>query len=108
MKLLQYILKDNGGFPNRRLPVLLYKRAFDLPILFKGRFVKKLFAKHRWTNHWRNGVYTYHHYHSNTHEVMAVIKGATKLQLGGEKGIRLKIEKGYVILIQTGVAHINL
>jgi uncharacterized protein YjlB len=108
MKLLQYILKDNDRFPNSRLPVLLYKGGIRLPFVFKARFVKKLFRKHHWINNWRNGVYTFHHYHSNTHEVMAVIKGATTLQLGGENGIHLKIEKGDVILIPACVAHCNL
>ena len=67
-----------------------------------------MFAKHHWTNNWRNGVYTYHHYHSNTHEVMAVIRGVTTLLLGGENGIHLKVEKGDVIVIPAGVAHRNL
>jgi len=40
--------------------------------------------------------------------VMAVIKGSSTLQLGGENGIHLKIEKGDVILIPAGVAHRNL
>jgi uncharacterized protein YjlB len=108
MKLLQYILKDNSRFPNSRLPVLLYKRAIRLPLLFGARYAKNLLKKHHWTNNWRNGVYTYHHYHSNTHEVMAVIKGRTTLQLGGENGVPIKIEKGDVILIPAGVAHRNL
>jgi uncharacterized protein YjlB len=108
MKVLQYILKDNGRFPNNDLPVLFYKQAIKLPLLFRAQKVKQLFQKHHWTNNWRNGVYTFHHYHSNTHEVMAVINGSTILQLGGENGIHLKIEKGDVILIPAGVAHRNL
>jgi len=108
MKVLQYFLKGDERFPNNNLPVLLYKKAIHLPLLFKGRFAKMLFTKHHWTNNWRNGIYTFDHYHSNTHEVMAVIKGATTLLLGGENGIHLKIEKGDVIIIPAGVAHCNL
>jgi len=108
MRVLQYFLKDDGYFPNSVLPVLLYKRAIKLPLLFKGRMVKRLFQKHHWTNNWRNGVYTFHHYHSNTHEVMAVIKGKTKLQLGGENGTTVTLEEGDVVLIPAGVAHKNL
>lgn len=108
MKVLQYYLKDDGVFPNNKLPVILYKRALKLPLFFTGMQVRKLFQKHHWTNNWRNGIYTYHHYHSNTHEVMAVIKGQTTLLLGGDKGRKVKIEKGDVILIPAGVAHKNL
>lgn len=108
MKLLQYFLKDDGRFPNSRLPVLIYKRAIKLPLLFRGRHVKNIFRQHHWTNNWRNGIYTYHHYHSNTHEVMAVIRGCTMLQLGGDHGMTVKIEKGDVILIPAGVAHKNM
>jgi uncharacterized protein YjlB len=108
MKLLQYFLKDDGRFPNSHLPVLLYKRAIKLPFFFRYSHVKKIFQMHHWTNNWRNGIYTYHHYHSNTHEVMAVIKGRTMQQLGGEHGMMIKIEKGDVILIPAGVAHRNM
>ena len=93
MKLLQYLLKDDGQFPNSIYPVLLYKQALRLHFLFKGVFVKNFFKKHHWTNNWRDGVYTFHHYHSNTHEVMAVIQGSTRLKLGGENGIEVEIEK---------------
>ena len=108
MKLLQYFLKDDGRFPNSRLPVLLYKQAVRLPLLFRARFAKVLLKKHHWTNSWKFGVFTFHHYHSNTHEVMVVIKGATTLQLGGENGIHLKIGKGHMIVRPAGVAHCNL
>lgn len=108
MKVLQYFVKDDGHFPNSDLPVLVYKKAIRLPLFFKGRWVKKLFSDHHWTNNWRNGIYTFHHYHSNTHEVMAVIKGKTKLQLGGDKGITINLVQGDVLLIPAGVAHKNL
>jgi len=108
MKLLQYFLKDDGFFPNSHLPVLVYKNAITLPVFFKGPKVKELFRKHHWTNNWRNGIYTYHHYHSNTHEVMAVISGKTVVALGGEHGLTVTIEKGDVIILPAGVAHRNM
>src|SRR5437868_7014927 len=108
MKILQYFLKDDGTFPNSALPVLVYKHAFKLPLFFKGRKIRSLLQKHHWTNNWRNGIYTCHHYHSNTHEVMAVIRGATMIKLGGDEGVMVTIQKGDVILIPAGVAHKNL
>jgi len=104
----QYIIDDNGIFPNSMLPVLYYPSALKLPLLFSAMHVKSIFEKNDWTNNWRNGIYTYHHYHSVTHEAMAVIRGETKLQLGGDNGIELMIRKGDVLVIPAGVAHKNL
>jgi len=104
----QYIIDDNGIFPNSILPVLYYPSALKLPLLFSAMHVKSIFEKNDWTNNWRNGIYTYHHYHSVTHETMAVIRGETKLQLGGDNGIELMIRKGDVLVIPAGVAHKNL
>lgn len=107
-RLDEYIIKDNGIFPNSNLPVLHYKQALPLPLLFAGSKVKTLFQKNGWTNNWKAGIYPYHHYHSNTHEAMAVISGQTLLLLGGENGIMLTLKKGDVIVIPAGVAHKNL
>lgn len=103
-----YLLKDNGTFPNSYLPVLLYKRALKLPMFFAGDFIKKIFESNNWSNSWKNGVFTYHHYHSITHEVLGFYSGKAVLQLGGDDGIKLQVEKGDVLLIPAGVAHKNL
>lgn len=104
----KYFLHDDGIFPNSRLPVLHYPDVLDLPALFPAAFIKQLFNKNGWSNAWKSGIYTFHHYHSNTHEVMGVYKGGTQIQLGGEKGITLNLKKGDVIIIPAGVAHRNL
>jgi uncharacterized protein YjlB len=101
-------LKDDGTFPNSHLPVLFYKGALDVPFLFPANYVKKLFEDNNWTNAWDDGVFEYHHYHSITHEALGVYEGETVLQLGGEKGKKLKVEKGDVLIIPAGVAHKNL
>ncbi|MFT3703046.1 MAG: cupin domain-containing protein [Agriterribacter sp.] len=105
---LQYRLRDNGIFPNSKLPVLLYKNALSLPFLFPGHAVKKLFSQHGWTNNWISGFFTYNHYHSNTHEVIGVVSGKTNIQLGGDNGVRLEICSGDVLIIPAGVAHKNM
>src|ERR1043166_8709239 len=105
----KYFLRDDGRFPNNAsLPVLLYKKALDLPGLFPGNYIVSLFKKNNWTNSWKDGVLDYHHYHSNTHEVLGVYRGKTIIQLGGAGGIELTLEKGDVLLIPAGVAHKNL
>lgn len=102
------ILVDDGIFPNSDLPVLLYRKAVHVPLLFPARCFKRLFRSNNWTNTWTNGIFTFHHYHSNTHEVLGVYKGRTKLQLGGDNGVEITVSKGDVIVIPAGVAHKNL
>jgi uncharacterized protein YjlB len=105
--LLKHYLKDDGIFPNNALPVLVYKGVLKLPAIFPDT-IRKLFDENSWTNSWRYGIYTYHHYHSNTHEVIGVCKGEATLLLGGEKGVEVCIERGDVIVLPAGVAHKNL
>jgi uncharacterized protein YjlB len=101
-------LKDDGTFPNSYLPVLLFKNVLRIPTFFGSHFIKKLFASNNWSNSWRSGIFTYHHYHSITHEVLGVYKGKATIQLGGETGVKVLLEKGDVLLIPAGVAHKNL
>ena len=91
----QFFVKDDGIFPNNSLPILYYPGALDLPKLFPALAIKKLFKQNNWTNNWKYGIYTYHHYHSTSHEVLGVCKGETLLQLGGELGITLFIGAYY-------------
>jgi uncharacterized protein YjlB len=105
----RYKVKEKGAFPNNDLlNVLLYKNVFNLPYFFAANKIKSLFRKNGWTNAWKNGIYTFHHYHSVTHEVMGVYKGKTTLMFGGENGTKVTIEKGDVLIIPVGVAHKNL
>lgn len=103
-----YHLKDDGVFPNNALPVIVYKRVLDLPALFASNTVRKIFRDNNWKNSWKSGVFTYHHYHSNTHEVLGIIKGKSTLLLGGEHGLKIEVSKGDVLIIPAGVAHKNL
>lgn len=103
-----YFVEKNGYFPGSVLPVLHYEQALQLPMFFTGRFVKSLFQKNNWSNNWRNGIFTCHHYHSITHEAMGVIKGQTIILLGGIHGRNVLLRKGDVIVIPAGVAHMNL
>jgi uncharacterized protein YjlB len=104
----KYLLKPEGNIPNSPLPVIHYKRIIELPFFFPASYLRSLFKKNNWKNCWTSGIFEYDHYHSVTHEVMGVYKGKTTLQLGGKNGIKIKIEKGDVLIIPAGVAHRNL
>jgi len=108
-QVMPHVLRDDGKFPNnRRLALLVYRHALNLPRHDPASAIEELLEENDWRNSWRNGIYTYHHYHSNTHEVLVVFSGSAEVQFGGPKGIIQNIGTGDVIIIPAGVAHKNL
>jgi len=108
VEIVHTVLKDDGVFPNNRLPLILYIGAINFSEGDGVSKVEKIFRTNHWGNSWRNGIYGFHHYHSTAHEVLGVYSGSAKVQLGGEQGQTFKIEKGDIVLIPAGVAHKNL
>jgi uncharacterized protein YjlB len=103
----KHILPGDKIWPNNNeLPVLIYKQVFK-PAADNASIIEDVFNKNNWKNSWRNGIYTYHHYHSNTHEVLGISKGTCMLMLGGDDGSLINIGEGDVIVIPAGVAHKN-
>ena len=88
--------------------MILYKNAFDDRGRPGASWLEKRFAENNWTNSWRNGIYSFHHYHSTSHEVLGVYSGNALVHLGGEEGEKVKVEAGDVIIIPAGVGHKNL
>jgi uncharacterized protein YjlB len=107
-RVIAHVLKDAGNIPNSRLPVLIYPGALSLPKDDPASAIEALLHSHRWGDDWRNGIYTYHHYHSTAHEALFVYGGSAKVQLGGEGGLVETIGAGDVIIIPAGVGHKNL
>jgi uncharacterized protein YjlB len=101
---LQYVLRETSEFPSSPLPVLVYRVALERA---EADAFERLFAKHGWTNAWRNGLYSVHHYHSTAHEVLGVYRGSVQVRLGGEQGVQLELKAGDAIVIPGGVAHKN-
>ncbi|MXV17968.1 cupin domain-containing protein [Hufsiella ginkgonis] len=101
-----HILDGDELFPNnQKFPLLVYKGALLLHPDSTPETIKDIFAKNGWTNAWVDDVFDYHHYHSNTHEVLGVFCGKADLQLGGPEGVCVELTRGDVILIPAGVAH---
>jgi uncharacterized protein YjlB len=107
---LHFKLKRNKNFPNSRLPVLIYKEGLQLPKQKNraARIIETIFTRNGWSNCWSNGIYDFHHYHSITHECMAVSKGTVRIILGGPNGKSIQLEQGDVLILPAGVAHKRL
>lgn len=97
------LLPPGRTMPNSRLPVLIYRHAIGDPAS-----LDKLFTENGWVGVWRDGVYDYHHYHSNAHEVLGVQSGRAQLQLGGEEGEVVDIATGDVLVLPAGTGHCRL
>jgi uncharacterized protein YjlB len=99
-------IEENGNFPNNpKLPVLLYKNVFDFLDDDPAATIEKVFAENSWSGSWRNGIFSYHHYHSNSHEALGVYSGWAKVQLGGPGNHPVRIEKGDLVVLPAGTSH---
>ena len=98
-----FTFADDGTFPNSPLPALLYRRAFD-----PAADAERLLAARGWTHGWRDGIYPFTHYHSTSHEALAIIAGTATVQLGGPTlGRPIDVAAGDLLVIPAGVAHQN-
>ncbi|SHI59330.1 cupin domain-containing protein [Pseudozobellia thermophila] len=100
--------KDDGKIPNNKLPLILYKNAFSERGSSGASWLEDRFLRNNWSNSWRNGIYSFHHYHSTSHEVLGVYSGKALVHLGGESGEKVEIEAGDIVIIPAGVGHKNL
>ncbi|QDH16733.1 cupin [Swingsia samuiensis] len=103
-----FMLKKNGWVPNNeRLPVIVYRNFLESGPE-KEDIYEALFNQNDWPARWRNGVYSFHHYHSLGHEVLGFSNGSARLMLGGENGHVVTVRGGDIALLPAGTGHCNL
>jgi uncharacterized protein YjlB len=98
---------DDGSVPNNpRLPFLIYRRAIDLiGSADPERVIEAAFRSNCWGDIWRNGIFTYVHYHSSIHEAMGIARGRAKVRFGGNKGTEVELLQGDVCVLPAGTGH---
>lgn len=95
--------------PGDRIPnhpsfaVLVYR---DVETVAEGpEAARRLFAAHGWGGSWVDGVFDFHHFHSTSHEALAVVAGAATLELGGPQGDAFDVGAGDVLVLPAGTGH---
>ncbi|AOO81327.1 cupin [Bosea vaviloviae] len=99
-------LDEREGVPNNpRLPAIHYDAAFRDDSADLATAMETRFEENGWPAQWRNGIYDFHHYHTQGHEVLGIAAGSAELVLGGPKGRNLAVRAGDVLLLPAGIAH---
>jgi uncharacterized protein YjlB len=108
-KLLAYLLAADGAIPNHpSWPLLVYPAAVAVSGTDPAEAFEVLFTRNRWPAAWRNGVFPFHHYHSNGHEALGIYSGEATVQFGGDAGVTIVARPGDVIVLPAGTGHKRL
>ncbi|MFW5741147.1 MAG: cupin domain-containing protein [Myxococcota bacterium] len=101
-------LEDDGRIPNNpTFPVLLYPGAIALGGDPAERCRTQVEAN-GWGGTWLDGVFGYHHYHSNSHEFLGIVGGSATLALGGPNGVQVEVRAGDAVVLPAGTGHKRL
>jgi uncharacterized protein YjlB len=95
---------DDGGIPNSPLPVLIYN---DVDAADDATRCEELFAANDWLPDWRDGIFSFHHFHSIAHEALGIVAGTAIVKLGGPGGRSFEVGAGDVLVLPAGTGHRN-
>jgi uncharacterized protein YjlB len=93
---------------NPRHPVLQYNnavRAVPGDGAAAATAFEAMFRLNGWPPKWRNGIYSFHHYHSNAHEALGVAAGDARVRLGGPLGVAVTLTAGDCLVLPAGTGH---
>ena len=108
-RVIAHHLAPGGTIPNHpRWPLLVYPGAVAIAGPDPAAAFEALFDRNRWPAAWRNGVFPFHHFHTNSHEALGVYSGEVTVQFGGDDGIAVTARPGDVIVLPAGTGHKKL
>jgi uncharacterized protein YjlB len=107
---LAFRFAGDGLVPNHpRWPLLVYPGAVTLPEGADPAAVfEDLFRSNGWGDSWRDGIFSYVHYHSRIHEVLGIARGTAEVRFGGDRGKVLDVKAGDVAILPAGTGHQRL
>jgi len=107
--IIAHRLAPDGAIPNHpRWPLLVYPGAVAIAGTDPAAAFESLFDRNRWPAAWRDGVFPFHHFHSNAHEALGVYSGEVTVQFGGDGGVVVTARAGDVIVLPAGTGHKKL
>lgn len=101
----RYAVPPQGAIPNSGLPLLVWRGVAEGGD--RASAFERLFEENGWGNTWRNGIYDFHHFHSDAHEVLGIAAGEVTVRFGGDDGPRVALSAGDAVTIPAGVSHRN-
>jgi uncharacterized protein YjlB len=103
MRLERWHAPAGDRIPNHpRFPVLVYRGVEGVTDAAAAR---ALFAEHGWGGTWVDGIFPFHHFHSTSHEALAVVAGQATVELGGPQGEAFEVSAGDVLVLPAGTGH---
>src|SRR5215475_1016932 len=101
MAVQTFMFADDGETPNNpRLPMVVYSGAVDVAAHADPAVpFEALFAQHGWSDGWRNGIFSFLHFHTTAHEALGIARGEARVQFGGAKGLVLTVRAGDVVVL---------
>jgi uncharacterized protein YjlB len=104
----ELFLDEDLQVPNNSvLPVLLYRGVLSPGTEGMARIFETRFAENGWRGIWRNGIFSYHHFHPDAHEALGIASGSVSVQLGGDSGERVSLSAGDLVVLPAGTGHKN-
>ncbi len=108
-RIIAHHIAANGSIPNHpRWPLLVYPGVVAIAEADPAAAFEELFNHNGWPAAWRDGIYPFHHFHCDAHEVLGVYSGEVTAQFGGDDGIVITARPGDVIVLPAGTGHKKL
>lgn len=99
-----FTIPANGNVPNNPdLPFIVYRDAWQGTT--DPHKALATFAGNGWGGGWVNGVFPFHHYHAQSHEVLLNLGPSVTVLFGGPDGRTVDFCTRDIVLIPAGGGH---